>query len=121
MFTLRQAGFRRLPLFDPAQDRYDLLRVCYFPLDMPGFLFLVLTLIRNDPVSARQVNDERCAKTARRSSRINALLPHKTAQTGTDGRLQISLAYSRMVRSLENLPTRAVLRMAILAQRALSR
>jgi hypothetical protein len=36
-------------------------------------------------------------------------------RTATDGRLQMSRAYSRMVRSLENLPTRAVFRMACLA------
>ena len=44
-----------------------------------------------------------------------------TAYTGTAGSFQMSRAYSWMVRSLENLPTRAVLRIAILAQRALSR
>ena len=35
--------------------------------------------------------------------------------TGTGVRAQICRAYSRMVRSLENLPTRAVLRIAIFA------
>ena len=35
--------------------------------------------------------------------------------TGTGVRAQIWRAYSRMVRSLENLPTRAVLRIAIFA------
>lgn len=41
--------------------------------------------------------------------------------TRTAGRLQICFAYSWMVRSLENLPTRAVLRIAIFAQRLVSR
>lgn len=47
-----------------------------------------------------------------------AAAPNRTRDylIGTAGRLQISRAYSRMVRSLENFPTRAVLRMAILAQ-----
>ena len=42
-------------------------------------------------------------------------------QTLTGSRCQISLAYSAMVRSLENLPMRAALRMAIFAHMALSR
>ena len=37
-----------------------------------------------------------------------------------DRSFQISLAYWEIVRSLENLPMRAVLRIAIFAQRALS-
>jgi hypothetical protein len=41
--------------------------------------------------------------------------------TGTCGRCQISRAYSWIVRSLENLPTRAVFMIAIFAQRAFSR
>lgn len=41
--------------------------------------------------------------------------------TGDGESFQMSLAYSRMVRSLENLPTRAVLRIAIRAQRFVSR
>jgi hypothetical protein len=49
---------------------------------------------------------------------LMAAAPNRTTDylIGTAGRFQISRAYSRMVRSLENLPTRAVLRMAILAQ-----
>jgi hypothetical protein len=38
--------------------------------------------------------------------------------TGTGGNDQMSRAYSRMVRSLENLPTRAVFKIAIFAQRS---
>ena len=40
---------------------------------------------------------------------------------GTGGDFQMRSAYSRMLRSLENLPIRAVFRIAIFAQRALSR
>jgi hypothetical protein len=41
--------------------------------------------------------------------------------TRAAGRLQICSAYSRIVRSLENLPTRAVFKIALRAQPALSR
>src|SRR5438128_1101693 len=42
------------------------------------------------------------------------------SQTGTGDSFQISFAYWVMVRSLENLPIRAVFKIAIFAQRALS-
>src|ERR1039457_96743 len=41
--------------------------------------------------------------------------------TGTGARLQICWAYSRMVRSLENFPTRAMFSTALRAQPSLSR
>ena len=44
------------------------------------------------------------------------LKPELHSYTGTASSFQISLAYSAMVRSLENLPMRAVLRMAMRAQ-----
>ena len=96
-----------------------------FIFDDPKELVALLANQTAQPDGGKQSTDDR-----RRIARLNrtTALPvilsvslASALQTGTASRSQISRAYSRMARSLENLPTRAVLRMAIRAQRVFSR